>query len=300
MLEEKSHRLNSCAEEEFAVLLDEIGGLLNRIDPPSSLLMQAVDAKGQDYATYYYSAFSDTADLDQSLTAYSRVKSLVRMIVLMDRYFEVGNMRYRRLGEALTARLKKEDGDFMADILKFNLRQFWPFWKFEHYTKKLMINGHRFSDTEVKCFNLFKSSDASLIYAPVLEKMLPRFTRNASLIIHYNQALQDIEDDLDDIQEDLHDQMPNIFILSSLGANHSQPYQNLYRHRLNGAKLSILENGSPTVLEIVDDYTTSVDGIAIPNQFKFLKYLSKSYSDRIRKKIELKIRETQKLAAAPQ
>ena len=298
LLEVKSHRLGSYGGENFVSEIEEINGLLGRIDPPSSSLMQAVDVKGQDYATYFYAAYSDTLNLDLSLEAYTHVKNLVRIVVLMDRYYEVGNQRYRRLGQGLKARLKKEDNSYLRSILRFNLKQFWPFWKFENYTKTLMLHGHSFSAAEIKCFNLFKSSDAALLYAPVLEAMLPHFSHNANTILHYNQALQDIDDDLDDIQEDLRDQMPNIFILASLGKDQSKAYPQLYKHRTNGSRLSILENASGIVLDIVEEYTKLIDEITLPDEFKFLKFLSRSYADRIKKKLPIRLQESQRLAAA--
>ena len=298
LLEEKSLRLNSFGGESFVSEIEEINGLLSRIDPPSSALMQAVDVKGQDYATYFYAAYSDSLDIDLSLTAYRHVRNMVRIVVLMDRYYEVGNQRYRRLGQGILTRLKKEDDSYLRSILRFNLKQFWPFWKFENYTKSLMLNGHNFSAAEVKCFNLFKSSDAALLYAPVLEAMLPHFSHNANMILHYNQALQDIDDDLDDIQEDLRDQMPNIFILASLGKDHSRDYLQLYKHRTNGARLSILENASGAVLDIVEEYSSMIKDIELPDEFRFLKFLSTSYADRIKKKLPIRMQQSHRLTAA--
>jgi hypothetical protein len=294
-LEEKSARLESCDELEFVGAIEEIDGILSRMHSPSSALMQAIDVKGQDYSTYYCAAYADTRDVDAALAAYDRVKNLVRIIVLMDRYFEVGNQRYRRLGKALMTRFRREADNNLKNILRFNMKQFWPFWKFENQTKTLMQQGHRFSVAEVRAFNLFKSSDAALLYAPVLEASLPNFNHNAALVIHYNQALQDIDDDLDDIQEDLRDQMPNIFILASLGSGQGKPYSHLYKHRLNGSRLSILENASGTVLEIVNEYEAMIAGIDLPEHFRFLKYLSRSYIGRIRKKLPIKVTQRQRL-----
>ena len=128
-----------------------------------------------------------------------------------------------------------------------------------------------------------------LIYAPVLEASLPDFNHNAALVIHYNQALQDIDDDLDDIQEDLRDQMPNVFILAALGSSRATSYSQLYKHRLNGSRISILESASGTILDIVNEYEAMIAGITLPEQFKFLKFLSRSYAGRIRKKLPIRI-----------
>jgi hypothetical protein len=265
--------------------LEEVTGLLSRLDPVASPILQAVDAKGQDFGTYYLAAYSDTSDAESSLAVYRNVKNLVRVVLLMDRFYEVGNQRYRRLGKALLERLRKENDPYLKNALNFSLRQFWPFWKFEQATKNLMIQGHRFSIRDLRHFNLFKSSDAALIYAPLLESALPSFNHNASLIIHYNQALQDIDDDLDDVQEDLRDQMPNIFILAALKNEDSHEFARFHRHMLNGSKKLILENSNESVLQLVDEYVASVEGIFVPEHFNFLKYLSRHYARTIRKKL---------------
>ena len=168
------------------------------------------------------------------------------------------------------SQVRKDPDPNVRNILRFNMKQFWPFWKFENHTKSLMQKGHSFSLPEIRNFNLFKSSDAALLYAPVLEASLPNFNHNAAMVLHYNQALQDIEDDLDDIREDLHDQMPNIFILAALGNKQSQTFSHLYRHRLNGSRASILENASHSVLEIVYEYDNMIEGISLPPQLAIL------------------------------
>lgn len=287
-----------CDEQDFVSGIEEIAEILRRLEPPTSSLLQAVDAKGQDYATYYFAAFSDTGDIERSLNVYRYVRDLVRIIVLMDRYFEVGNERYRRRGRALVSRLRNEDGELLRNIIDFNMKQFWPFWKYEQHTRKLMMHGHLFSVSEAKCFNLFKSSDAAIIYAPLLEGLLTGFEKNASLIMHYNQALQDIEDDLDDIQEDLRDQMPNIFILASVGRDDFTSYTKLQRHKTNGSKAAIIERATSTILGIVDMYLSAIDGIEVPESLKFLKHLSRHYARRIRNKLESDVRTFHGLAAA--
>ena len=69
--------------------------------------------------------------------------------------------------------------------------------------KKQMLEGHSFSYKEIRSHNLFKSSDSSLIYSKVLESVIPDYSENISLILHYNQALLDIQDDLEDIEDGL-------------------------------------------------------------------------------------------------
>jgi len=285
LLGEKSKRLTSNGEERLVSGLEEITQILSRIYPAPSRTLQAVDAKGQDYGTYYFAAYSGTGDVDRSCDAYEHVRNLVRIVVLMDRFYEVGNQRYRRLGEAMITRIKKESGDLKNSQL-YSLKQFWPFWEFEQFTKKLMIEGHRFSLTEVRRFNLFKSSDAALIYAPLLESMMPEFTHNALAVIHYNQALQDIEDDLDDLQEDLRDQMPNVFVLGAMGKERTkQRFSELRRQVLNRTSSAILDSSANAILLLVNEHAACIEGITLPSQFEFLKDLSRHYAGRIRSKL---------------
>src|SRR5881296_147167 len=85
----------------FADGLDEIGGLLARYDPAPSPIMNAIDQKGQDFATYFFAIYSETGDFEKSILVYRTVKSLVRYILLMDRFYEVGNKKYERIALGL-------------------------------------------------------------------------------------------------------------------------------------------------------------------------------------------------------
>ena len=53
-----------------------------------------------------------------------------------------------------------------------------------------------------------------LVYAKVLDAKLPSFNENVGLVLHCNQALLDIQDDWEDIEEDVQENMPNIFIMA--------------------------------------------------------------------------------------
>jgi hypothetical protein len=54
---------------------------------------------------------------------------------------------------------------------------------------------------------------------------------------------------------------------------------------MNGATVSIVEKSSARIMDIVEEYASSIEGIQVPEQFKFLKYLSRYYADRIRSKL---------------
>lgn len=263
----------------FAYALDEIGGLLSAHDPAPSPILSAIDLKGQDYATYFFAAYSDNQGIDNSILVYKTVKSLVRYILLMDRYYEVGNKRYQRIAQGLLRTIRSTHDGHLKYSIDFALEQFWPFWEFEQTVKKLLIKGHSFTFKEIRNFNLFKSSDAQMIYARVLDNELRNHNQNVATLLHYNQALQDIQDDYEDIEEDLHDLMPNIFILAS---TNYLPYSKLIKDKSQGR--TMIMNNSTTVnsiLSLVEQYNHLIREIGVPSNFAFLKQLSRDYTDRL-------------------
>src|SRR2546421_5533772 len=97
--------------------------------------------------------------------------------------------------------------------IDYSLKQFCTFWKFEQIIKRRILGGLTFSYNEIRHFNLFKSSDASTTYASVLDAKLPSFNENVSLVLlHYNQAFPDLQDDWEDIVGDVQEDMPNVFV----------------------------------------------------------------------------------------
>lgn len=262
----------------FADGLDEIGALLARYDPAPSPVMNAIDQKGQDFATYFFAAYSETRDVERSILVYRSVKSLVRYILLMDRFYEVGNKKYERIGRGLLRSIKKAHEGHLKYSIEFALEQFWPFWDFEQRVKKQMLKGHTFANRELRHFNLFKSSDAPIIYACVLDNELADFNPNVAAIIHYNQGLQDILDDFEDIEEDVQERMPNIFILA---ATEQTIYSKIQKNSSHARKLIACGGAADQVLSIIDQYNKLVKDITVPQNFAFLKHLSQDYTDRL-------------------
>lgn len=262
----------------FAEGLDEIAGLLARYDPAPSPLLNTIDLKGQDFATYFFAIYSETRDIERSILVYRTVKSLVRYILLMDRFYEVGNKKYERLARGLMHSIKKSHDGHLKYSIDFAIRQFWPFWDFEQLVKKQMLKGHTFTNRELRHFNLFKSSDAPIIYTRVLDNELPDFNPNVAAIMHYNQALQDIQDDFEDIEEDIQDGMPSVFILA---ATEHTLFSKIKKNPSHGRKLIVCGSAVDQILSLVDQYNKMIKDIAVPNNFVFLKHLSSDYTDRL-------------------
>lgn len=277
-LEEKSKGLLALAGDDFVHGLDELAKFLAAVDPAPSALFQAIDQKGQDFATYFFAAYSDTGDVTVSFRIYKTIRALVRYIVLMDRYYEVGNQKYRRMADELLRAVKADSEGYLKYAIHFSFAQCWPFWDSEKLMKERMLEGLNFSYKEIRYHNMFKSSDAPTIYGRVLDSELESYNPNVSLVLHYNQALQDIQDDLDDLEEDLYDKLPNIFIL---GATKSVPFSALAASpdsiRQTVARSSSLDK----VRALAKEYENSAEGIALPAQYRFLKHLAHGYAESV-------------------
>jgi hypothetical protein len=275
--------------KKFVVGLDEIGGLLSRYDPAPSPLMASFDLRGQDFPTYFFSAFSVTQDVEKSLQIYKAVKSLVRYILFMDRYYEVGDRKCLYVAKGIMRDIKNQfPGGHAHYSVDFSFKQFWPFWEYEQTVKRLMLKGDQeFGYRELRHFNLFKSSDAPIIYCNLLDNELPTsvFNQDAAKVFHYNQALLDIYDDFVDIEQDLLDRMPNLFVLSALSAN--RPDKLFSSTRAND-RLKIRErilSGDQSTIELIEslvnDHLRLVRQTNLPDEFTFLKHLARSYADNV-------------------
>jgi hypothetical protein len=280
LLKQKSDQLlalgNSFSENDIATLT----ALLFKIRPAESELMNNIDKKAQDLATYYLAAYSDSRNIELSLRIFGTVRSLVRYIVLMDRYFEVGNLEYKKAASNLLKSVELDSEGYMKYAVQLSFAQFWPFWDFEKLMKVRMLRGSSFDAKEIRHHNMFKSSDAPSIYARVLESELATFNSNVALLLHYNQALQDIIDDYEDLEEDLDDKMPNIFIL---GAVEQIPFSELAAHAQN-IRMEIAKSKSiEKILNIVVNYEKAAESIGLPQNYEFLRILTKIYIENLKR-----------------
>ncbi|MFZ0327080.1 MAG: hypothetical protein WAL66_07235 [Nitrososphaeraceae archaeon] len=275
----------------FIEQMISISVLLIEYDPPLSDIIRTIDEKAQD-PSYFIAAYFDTKDIAKALWIYRVVRLLAKYILLSDRFYEIGNDSYallaERVRESVNEYLRSEsDTQHLSYSIPYSLEQFSTFWKFEQIVKSRILGNYAFSYAEIRHFNLSKSSDASIVYAKVLDAKLPSFNENVALVLHYNQALLDIHDDWEDIADDVQEDMPNIFVMAAL---ENIPY-NIIKNSshemirevvLNGADIS-----SAQVIRLVNDIEASVRNVSIPDIFGFLKSLSDRYADTLRKTISV-------------
>ena len=273
----------------FIEQMISLSKLLMKHDLNISTTFRAVDEKAQD-PTYYVATYFDTKDLEQALWVYRMIRLLARYVLLYDKFFETKNNRYvllaRKVRRSINEILANEiDTHHLKYSIDFSLKQFWPFWKFEQIVKSRILEGRTFSYNEIRNFSLSKSSDASTIYTRVLDAKLPSFNENVSLVLHYNQALLDLMDDWEDIEEDIQGDMPNVFVMAAI---ENVAYGIIKKYnitKLRNTILNSLETSESPIIRLVDEYQASIRNISIPSNLVFIKLVSDHHAESLRQAI---------------
>jgi hypothetical protein len=285
--------LNSTAIDTilFVEQMVSLSALLNSFDRNFNNSFPAIDENAQD-PTYFIAAYFDTKNIAEALWVYRIVRSLTRYILLSDRFYETGNDRYALLAKQVHKNVNEillqsseSNAQHLIHSIDYSLEQFSAFWKFEQIIRCRILENYTFSYTELRHFNLSKSSDASLVYSKVLDVKLPTFNENVALVLHYNQALLDILDDWEDIEDDVQEDMPNIFVMAAVD---NIPYNRIKKSRqdmIRKVVLSATNSSGGSVSRLVNELHASSKSISIPEKFAFLKSLSDRYADTLRRKI---------------
>ena len=270
----------------FIEQMISLSKLLMAHDLHISSAYKGIDEKAQD-PTYFVAAYYDTNDIDQALWIHRMVRLLARYILLYDRFFELGENKYKLLARKVRRSINEllantNDKDHLNYSIDFSLKQFWPFWNFEKIVKRRLLEGHTFSYKEIRNFNQLKSSDASIVYAKVLDAKLPSFNENVSLVLHYNQALLDLLDDWQDIEEDVQEDMPNVFVMASLEVVPYSKIKNSNHLMVRNIILDALDSSNVSVIGLVNEYQASVRNISIPDKLAFLRVISDYHADTLK------------------
>ena len=273
----------------FVQKMVPLSRLLSSFDQSLGNSFPDIDENAQD-PTYFIAAYFDTKNVAESIWVYRIVRSLTRYILLLDRFYETRNDRYTNIAK----QVRKSVNDILQSkpavqhlnySIDYSLEQFSAFWKFEQIIKRSILENDTFSYNEIRHYNLSKSSDASLVYANVLDAKLPNFNENVALVLHYNQALLDIQDDWEDIEDDVQYVMPNVFVIAAVN---NIPYNRIKKSSPDEIRTAVLNginsSGGP-VSRLVNELQISSKSISVPDNFAFLKFLSECYADTLRIKL---------------
>jgi hypothetical protein len=165
------------------------------------------------------------------------------------------------------------------------LTQFSAFWEFERTIKLQIINNSTFSYNEIRHFILSKSSDASLVYSKVLDAMLPTFNENVAMVLHYNQALLDIQDDWEDIENDIRGDMPNIFVMAAVNYVPYHKIKGSSNEMIREVVLNRINSPKGHICKLVREIRDLSEDVPVPKSFSFLKSLSSRYAETLRRTI---------------
>ena len=271
----------------FLQQMVRISALLSNFDRNLDHSFPFIDDNTQD-PSYFMAAYFDTRNIVEALWIYRIVRSLTRYILLLDRFYETRNSRYyllaRQVLNSVNELLQSEsDTQHLIYSIDYSLAQFSTFWKFEQVIKYRILKNYTFSYTEIRHFNLSKSSDAPLVYAKVLDAKLPSFNENVALILHYNQALLDIQDDWEDIEDDIRQDMPNLFVMAAVN---NIPYNRIKKSDHDAIRKFVFNEATTGLFfRLIDELQASSKSISIPGNFVFLKFLSECYANNMRGKL---------------
>jgi hypothetical protein len=273
----------------FIEQMISLNKLLSSNDSHESTSFLTVDEKAQD-PTYFIATYFDTKDIDQALWVYRLVRLLTRYILLSDKYFETDNIEFNLMAKRVRTLIDEflltgTDKNHLNYSLDNSLTQFWSFWEFEQLIKRRTLGGYTFSYKEIRHFNLLKASDAPIVYSRVLDAKIPSFTENVSIVLHYNQALIDLQDDWEDIEEDVQADMPNVFVMAAL---QDVSYNSIKNSTKNGIRNIVLErsvSSRASIIRLINEYQESIRNICIPGKLAFLKSLSDHYAETLNGRI---------------
>jgi hypothetical protein len=105
------------------------------------------------------------------------------------------------------------------------------------------------------------------------------------LVLHYNQALLDLQDDWEDIEDDVQEDMPNVFVMAAVEDIPYSRIENSSHERIRNIILDRSESSRASIIRLVNEYQASVRNISIPDNLVFLKSLSEHYADMLRETI---------------
>jgi hypothetical protein len=262
-----------------------LSSLHRKLDKP----IPSIDKNAKDPA-YFIAAYFDTTNIGDAILVYRTIRSLTRIILLSDRFYETGNEKYALLAKQVRKSLNEylQSGSNVQHLIysiDYWLTQFSAFWEFEQTIKHRIIDNSTFLYNEIRHFNLSKSSDASLVYSKVLDAMLPTFNENVAMVLHYNQALLDILDDWEDIENDIRGNMPNIFIMAAVNYVPYHKIKDSSPEMIRKVVLSRINNSGGPIGKLVREIHDLSNGIPVPNSFSFLKSLSSRYAETLRRTI---------------
>ena len=266
--------------DEFFKLVDEIYVSLELIDVEiDPAVHHMVGGYVKEFVTTFLILYFGTKDLEKSLQAHSLIKALTKYIVLLDKHYDEKTYDHKVRADAIFKKVLSNVDGYVKYAIMHCMSSLWATASYELNLRQRMLHGETFTKKEIRNHIFLKSSD-TVLYGVILDNAIDSFNPNILQLVHYNQAVLDIQDDLNDLAEDILRHDLNIFVMA---ASHNMSLDDIYSGKVS-PKL-VLEKSKELVCEIIDDYQTVIVGTMVPSEYSFLKILSRNYIKTVREDI---------------
>ncbi len=252
--------------------LNEIYQTLELIDEEKDPFIHAmVGGYVREFVTTFLVLYSGTNDLERSLEAHSLIKALTKYIVLLDRHYDEKNYEYKVRADAIFKKIMSKVDGYIKHSIMHSMASLWATATYEITLRERMLRGEVFNKKEIRNHMFLKSSD-TVLYGIILDDAIDSFNPNIMQIIHYNQAVLDIQDDLNDLEEDILRHDLNIFVMA---ACQQVSLEDIYSGKVTPKE--VVQKSTAIVQEIISDFAECIHFTMIPKEYAFLKMLSANY-----------------------
>jgi len=266
-------KINLIAQSDVYIKnLDGIYQTLELIDEEKDPFVHAmVGGYVREFVTTFLVLYYGTNDLEKSLKSHSLIKALTKYIVLLDRHYDEKNYEYKVRADAIFKKIMSKVDGYIKHSIMHGMATLWATATYEINLRERMFRGEVFHKKEIRNHIFLKSSDTEL-YGIILDEAIDSFNPNVMQIIHYNQALLDIQDDLNDLEEDILRHDLNVFIMA---ACHHVSLDDIYSGKVKPK--DVVKHATVIVQGIIADFEECILSTLIPKEYAFLKMLSVNY-----------------------
>jgi len=272
-LSSQIEKINLVAKSEtYIENLNDIYQTLELIDEEKDPFVHAmVGGYVREFVTTFLVLYYGTNDLEKSLEAHSLIKALTKYIVLLDRHYDEKNYEYKVRADAIFKKIMSKVDGYIKHSIMHSMATLWATATYEINLRERMLRGEVFNKKEIRNHIFLKSSD-TVLYGIILDEAIKSFNPNIMQIIHYNQAVLDIQDDVNDLEEDILRHDLNIFVMA---ASQLVSLEDIHSGKITPQQ--VVKEATDVVQEIISDFAECIHFTLIPKEYAFLKMLSANY-----------------------
>ena len=209
-------------------------------------------------------AYADQREMETAANVYETIRILKQWIQLTDNYLDKGDESLKAKGDEMMGFLVSKCDDDMLYVIKNVISMLWPTVDFQKRIQQDLTDGKTMRKNQARYLLERNALDAYLLYPVVFSDVLVNYTPNISSILYYHKILLDIEDQLIDIEEDIHEAQPNVFIMIA-----GLPLSDIKAGKIPVEQ--IIRGAAPAVQSIVESYDSCIRDIAVPQNFALIK-----------------------------